>query len=211
MLPFPPSLHDDKTVLRNEMRRRRGELSDAIGGEAAESAALRVMELVTRLVAREAAVAGYWPVGSELDCRPALLALTRAGWRCCLPVVTARDQPMVFREWQPGLGLVRGMLGTLEPPADCDSVVPALALLPLLAFDSGGRRLGQGAGCYDRTLAELRRRQPVMAVGLAFAGQEVDRLPAEAHDVPLDAIITERYTLSFSPLVPAEATGTPLC
>ena len=142
-------------------------------------------------------VAGYWPVGSELDCRPLLHQLRNAGWRCALPVVTAPALPLTFRLWRPDDGLVAGHYGIPEPPPSAAPCRPAVVLVPLVAFDRAGHRLGQGAGHYDRTLAALRASGPVLAIGLAFAVQEEPALPVEPHDQPLDWIVTEAGALRF--------------
>jgi 5-formyltetrahydrofolate cyclo-ligase len=190
-----------KTAQRRQARRLRRLSAAELAGPAAEMVAARVSALAADRFTAPAIVAGYWPAGSELDCRPALAALAAAGWTCALPVVVASERPMVFRRWSPETRLHPGRLGTLEPPAEADTLQPALLLVPLLAFDRAGHRLGQGAGCYDRTLAALRAAaltpKPArsLAVGLGFAAQELAAVAHEAHDAPLDAVITERYTL----------------
>lgn len=133
-------------------------------------------------------VSGYMPMRSEADPLPALAAHDGP---LCLPVVVGRGLPLVFRAWAPGGPLGRGGFGTLVPPEDAPVRVPQLLVVPLLAFDRRGYRLGYGGGFYDRTLAALRAAGPVLAAGFAFAGQEVDEVPAEATDARLDLIVTE--------------------
>ena len=134
----------------------------------------------------------YMPVGSEMDPLPIAEALRERDTRLCLPVVTALDAPLVFRAWTPGDVLAPDLMGTPAPLPSAREVEPELVIAPLLAFDGEGNRLGQGGGYFDRTIAELHARTKAVIVGLAYAGQEVPSLPVEAHDRPLDAVLTER-------------------
>lgn len=146
-------------------------------------------------------IAAYWPLGDELDVRPLLLAAAECGV-AALPVVPDQPGPLAFRRWVPGLTLVSGRLGTWEPPAEAEPVVPAVLVIPLLAFDRRGHRLGQGGGYYDRTLAVLRAATedgagakngcPPVAVGIAFACQEIPAVPVAPHDQGLDWVVTEQ-------------------
>ncbi|MBF0325014.1 5-formyltetrahydrofolate cyclo-ligase [Magnetospirillum moscoviense] len=138
-----------------------------------------------------AVVAGYWPMADEIDPRPLMEVLAGTGCRLCLPVVETRAAPLLFRAWQPGQALEPGPHGTFHPAAQAEVVVPGVLLVPLLAFDESLHRLGYGGGYYDRTLQSLRLAGPVRAVGLAFAAQRLDSLPAEADDQRLDAVLTE--------------------
>jgi len=138
-----------------------------------------------------AVVSGYWPMRGEIDPRPIMIALSGRGHPLCLPVVVGKGQPLVFRAWRPGDELVSGGFGTQVPGTDQREVVPRLLLVPLLAFDRAGYRLGYGGGFYDRTLAALRAHGSAVAVGLAFSAQEVDSVPREATDARLDWVVTE--------------------
>lgn len=120
-----------------------------------------------------------------------MAALHGRGHPLCLPVVTDKVGALVFRAWAPGEALVEGVFDTRVPPPDRPVVEPTVLLVPLLAFDRAGYRLGYGGGYYDRTLAALAQNQPT-SIGLAFAAQEVDTLPHEAHDRRLDWVITEQ-------------------
>lgn len=140
-------------------------------------------------------VAGYSPIRSEFDPRPLMQALARRGARLALPVIVARDQPLLFRLWSPDTAMVRGQLGIFEPAADAPVVVPDIMLVPLAAFDRSGHRIGYGAGHYDRTFEQLRRMRTIAAVGLAFSVQEVVLVPALPHDERLDYIVTEHETI----------------
>lgn len=136
-------------------------------------------------------VAGYWPMRHEADPRPLMEALAARGVALALPVVVREREPLAFRAYAPGDALESGPFGTRAPAPGMPDVVPAHILVPLLAFDATGARLGYGAGYYDRTLRALRRAGGVFAVGVAFSGQEVAALPCGPHDERLDAVITE--------------------
>ena len=135
-----------------------------------------------------AIVAGFWPMGTEIDIRPLLQALAARGHPLCLPVTPKRGQPLRFRRWAWGSPLANGPFGTKQP-ADGEEVAPDFLLVPLLAFDRTGHRLGYGAGYYDRTLATLPN---AIALGVAYALQEMPSVPAGPDDVPLARIATER-------------------
>jgi 5-formyltetrahydrofolate cyclo-ligase len=133
-------------------------------------------------------VGGYHALPEEAD--PALLleALVARGCHIAFPRVAAKDQPLEFHRIPDGEVMAKGAYGIREPPDHWPRAVPDLVLVPLLAFDASGHRLGYGGGFYDRTLEKLR----VRAVGIAYAGQQVDILPRGAHDCPLDAVLTEQ-------------------
>ncbi len=135
-----------------------------------------------------AVVAGFWPMGQEIDIRPLLLALAGRGHPLALPVTPKRGQPLSFRRWRFGEALVRGPLGTSQPAAG-EFVRPDWLLVPLLAFDRAGRRLGYGGGFYDRTLAAL---PGAGVLGVGYAAQEIPEVPAGPDDAPLPRIATER-------------------
>jgi 5-formyltetrahydrofolate cyclo-ligase len=134
-----------------------------------------------------AIIAGYWPLGDEMDPRPLMLALASRGHALALPVTPPRGQPLAFRAWAPGAALSPGPMGTSEPDAG-EELRPDVVLVPLLAFDRAGRRLGYGGGYYDRTLAALPGAKPI---GIAYAGQEMAEVPAGPQDMRLPLIATE--------------------
>ncbi|MBN4016463.1 5-formyltetrahydrofolate cyclo-ligase [Rhodospirillaceae bacterium AH-315-P19] len=144
-----------------------------------------------KIVGGAKAVGGYWPIGDEIDPRPLLKALDEAGWRCALPVVVKVGSPLCFRAWRPGDALEPGAHAIPAPLAAAAMVTPTLLLVPLLAFDRSGHRLGYGGGYYDRTLAALRGAGALLAVGLAYAGQELAAVPTAGDDVALDWVVTE--------------------
>lgn len=133
-------------------------------------------------------------MGSELDPEPLARALAASGRRLCLPVVLERDAPMIFRAWTSGEPLEIDAAGCPAPLPLAEAVEPDLIVTPLLAFDDAGGRLGQGGGYYDRTFAA---RPDVTRIGLAFSGQRMDVLPAEAHDIRLHGVLTETGYTAF--------------
>jgi len=136
-------------------------------------------------------VSAFWPSKGEIDVLPLLHDLHGRGHVCVLPVVVARGCPLIFRRWGPDTRLTPGNFGIPVPPQSADSLAPDVLIVPLLAFDRDGHRLGWGAGFYDRTLAGLRAARRVTAIGVAFAAQEVARVPRGPHDQPLDWVVTE--------------------
>ena len=164
---------------------------------AAQAIALRGLSIE---IMPGAVVAGYSPIRSEIDPAPLMQELAARGMRLALPVITARDSPLGFRLWAANDKLLRGPLGILEPSPDAAEIVPDIVLVPLAAFDRLGHRIGYGAGHYDRTLARLRDSKKIIAIGLAFAVQEIETIPALPHDVALDYVLTETQLLDFRSL-----------
>ena len=138
------------------------------------------------------AVAGFWPMGTEIDIRPLLNALHAREHPVLLSVTPPRGQPLSFRRWQPGDVLRPGRFGTSMPTGD--SGTPDVLLVPLLAWDGRGHRLGYGGGYYDRTLAAL---PGCRTIGCAYDAQRVPEVPAAPYDVPLDAVATEEGVTWF--------------
>ena len=180
-----------KQQRRDEARRIRAGAAAMLGVKAAEDAALHGMKLLSGFDT-SAIVGVYWPIRDELDPRFLAQALERAGFSLALPVVTARDKPLLFRRWGLGDPLEAGLLGTRQPPGDAPEVVPDVLVAPLLAFDADCYRLGYGAGHYDRTLATYPH---IKAFGFAYGAQFVDDMPREPHDWPLQGVITEAGTV----------------
>jgi 5-formyltetrahydrofolate cyclo-ligase len=142
-------------------------------------------------------IAAYSPIRSEIDPAPLVRNVASQGARLALPVVTARGQSLRFRIWSPNDRLMPGQLGILEPSPAAAEIVPDIVLVPLAAFDRAGHRIGYGAGHYDRTLAQMRKSRAVVAIGLAFAAQEVEAVPALRHDVALDYVLTDKQVFDF--------------
>jgi 5-formyltetrahydrofolate cyclo-ligase len=175
----------DKSALRAELRRVRRQLA-ALSPEAAEQAAER---LPLPRLPRFEVFSGYMPQGSEIDPAPLMARLSQTGAARSLPAAFSWEEPLEFRLW--GDALEADAFGILAPPQEAEAVLPDLVIAPLLAFDRRGGRLGQGAGHYDRVIANLRRCKQVFILGLAYAGQEMPEIPMEPHDQRLDAILTE--------------------
>ena len=144
-----------------------------------------------------AVVAGYSPIRSEIDPLPLMQKLAAQGARLALPAVAARGQSLIFRAWSPNDRLMLGALGIPEPSPAAAEVLPDIMLVPLAAFDQLGHRIGYGAGHYDFTFAHLRKMKPLVGVGLAFAAQEIEAIPALSHDAALDYVLTETKMFEF--------------
>ena len=140
-------------------------------------------------------MAGYIPIRTEINPLPVMADHALKG-RVGVPVIAAKAAPLSFRRWLPGTTMVPGPFGAMVPEQGGD-VVPEVLIVPLVAFDRAGGRLGYGGGFYDRTLEMLRKAGPVLAIGFAYAAQEAADLPQEPTDQPLDAIVTDAFTLSF--------------
>lgn len=183
--------------MRRALRRVRREASAARGFEAAGALAAQADILAEALAdivpARPRIVAGYVAAGGEIDVLPLMRALAgRLDAAMALPVVNAPDTPLDFRAWRPEMALTIGAFG-IPVPAAGPTVMPDLLLMPLVAVDRGGHRLGQGGGFYDRTIARAEAAGlPPVTVGVAFAEQVVDAVPRGMFDRPLDLVLTDR-------------------
>jgi 5-formyltetrahydrofolate cyclo-ligase len=142
-------------------------------------------------------LSGYSPLKSEISPLPMMRRCADAGAALALPVVVGRGKPLIMRAWSFGAPLGSGVWGIREPVAEAPQVFPDILLVPLLAFDRTGHRIGYGAGYYDMTIAELRARKPVVAIGIAFAAQEIAVVPTTPRDARLDLVLTEREVIDF--------------
>lgn len=192
-MPDGVELRDAKQMFRAEARQRRAACHARHAAGAGER--LRDNVLAAVPLAGAAVVSGYLPIDDELDVLPLLRAALTLGHRACVPVVAGRGRPLTFRDWTPGAPLVAGVFGVLIPPPSAPERVPDILFVPLLGFDRQGFRMGYGAGFYDRTLVRLRAERPVVAVGVGYAGQEVEAVPTGLHDQPLDWIVTDREAI----------------
>ena len=183
-----------KTVLRQEAAAHRAALLEA-QGDIGPALAQQMEQALDRLSG--VVVAGYHPIRTEANVLPVLGMMARRGWQTALPVVAGPVEPLVFRAWATGDDLTPGAYGVKVPVETAASVVPDVVLVPLLACDRIGHRLGYGGGFYDRTLATLRTAGAMTAIGIAYAGQQVEALPVGVHDVPLDQVLTEDGLQSF--------------
>jgi 5-formyltetrahydrofolate cyclo-ligase len=193
MLAADMSLIEVKKQARAEAMARREEAHR----RHAETAALALTRIDLPNLA-PGIVSGFHPYRSEINILPLMARLASGGWITALPVVVAKRQPLLFRRWFPGDPLVDGTWNLRVPPDSAPAVEPDLLLVPLLAFDKRGYRLGYGGGFYDRTLAELRAKKPVMAIGVAYADQQADNVPSGTDDARLDAILTERGLMKIA-------------
>jgi 5-formyltetrahydrofolate cyclo-ligase len=189
------TLLDDKRALRSAMLARRSALGDDERKLAAER--LPAMFQRERPFASPAVVSGFWPIKEEIDIRPLMADLVNAGCRLALPVVQGRGMPLLFRAWRPGDALEAGVFGTLQPSAQCETLEPDALIVPLLACDEDGWRLGYGGGFYDRTLSGLRSRRKVTAVGVGFTSQLVAEVPHGPDDQRLDWLLTDKRACAF--------------
>jgi 5-formyltetrahydrofolate cyclo-ligase len=140
-------------------------------------------------------VSGYMPLKGELNPLPLMRSLAAAGAALALPVVVGRGRPLIMRSYAFGQALDSGVWGIREPKVDAPEVAPDVLLVPLAAFDRDGRRIGHGAGYYDMTINRLRGIKPIVAVGLAYAAQQVPHVPTTERDARLDLVLTEREVI----------------
>jgi len=190
----PANVEDAKASLRRDAVARRDALPAGKRQAAADTIATRKFSLT---VATGAILSGFMPLKSEINPLPLMKKLAEAGATLALPVVAGRGKPLIMRAWRWGEPLDEGVWGIREPKPVAPEVEPDILLVPLLAFDRAGNRIGYGAGYYDMTIARLRARKPVTAVGVAFAVQEVPAVPATPRDERLDLVLTENEVIEI--------------
>jgi 5-formyltetrahydrofolate cyclo-ligase len=183
-----------KADLRKSATARRDALPAALRGQAAQAIAARGLPVEVK---PGAIVSGFSPLKSEINPVPLMRRFTDAGAALALPVVKGRGHPLTMRAWSFGAPLNTGQWGIREPPPEAPEVFPDMLIVPLLAFDRRGFRIGYGAGYYDMTLARLRGMKPVVAMGIAFATQEVADVPISPRDARLDLVLTEQEVIDF--------------
>ena len=186
-------IEEAKAALRLKARATRAAILNSSSSGAAKAVAEHFFSTVP--LKTTDIVAGYWRIKDEMDVQPILIRLMDSFQPVCLPVVIGEDMPLELRLWEQGTPLYEAGFGTLAPSELAPQVEPDVIIMPLLGFDSRGTRLGYGGGYYDRTLEKLSKKPRL--IGVAFAAQELDNIPREAHDVPLDAIVTEQGARSF--------------
>jgi len=184
------SIADLKKAARKGAHERREAAHAATGGDAPRHLLSHVFPVSPQ--PGFSVVSAFYPYQSEIDTRPLLGKLAGEGWTTALPIVIAKQQPLQFRRWLPGEPTVPGLCDIPRPPEHAPLVEPNVLLVPMLAFDRKGFRLGYGGGFYDRTLALLRSKQTTLAIGVAYAAQEVDTVPHDVHDQSLDYVMTEK-------------------
>ena len=186
-------IEETNAALRIRARAARASLDHGERSDAAVAAARHFFEGMVMHVSD--VVAAYWRIRDELDCQPILVKLMDSNQKVVLPVVLGPEEPLDLRVWEPGASLYESGFGTLAPSELAPRAEPDIVIMPLLGFDSHGTRLGYGGGYYDRTLASMTKKPRL--IGLAYAAQELEHIPREPHDVPLDAVITEAGVRHF--------------
>ena len=179
--------------MREQVLARRSTLANQERVDAADAAAKYFLDDIQ--IDAGMCVAAYWPIRDEIDCKPLLISLMDNLHSVCLPMVMGDEVPLEFRMWEAGAPLYPAGFGTLAPAETAPTIQPDLIIIPLLGFDQSGTRLGYGKGYYDRTIAAMENKPTL--VGYAFSAQELESIPREAHDVPLDYLVTETGVRRF--------------
>jgi 5-formyltetrahydrofolate cyclo-ligase len=190
----PTSISEQKAQLRAEALAKREALPAQQRLAAAQAIAAR--EFPVKLAAGTV-VSGFSPMKSEINPVPLLRKLADAGAQLALPVIVQRGQPLIMRAWKFGDPFKAGQWGIREPVAEAAEVAPDILIVPLAAFDRHGHRIGFGAGYYDMTIKALRAKKLVTAIGIAFAAQEIPRVPSTERDARLDLVLTEHEVIDF--------------
>ena len=193
-MAMPDTISELKSVIRKDALMRRDALPAAERAKAAETITARPFPVA---ITARTIVSGFMPLKTEINPLPLMRALADAGAQLALPAIAGRGEPLIMRAFAFGDALVSGQWGIREPKADAGEVAPDILLVPLLAFDRSGHRIGYGAGYYDMTIAALRREKPVIASGIAFAAQEIGEVPVSPRDARLDLVLTEREIIDF--------------
>lgn len=186
----------DKNFLRKDMLARRRAQDPVYMAQAAKSLAEHLAAIIDDTP--PCTIAGYAAIRKEIDVFPAMQMLAARGHTLCLPDVEHKQTPLVFHRWQPGDAMVTGSYG-ISVPEKGYRLTPDIVLVPLVAFDARGYRLGYGAGYYDQTICQLRGGdKPARIIGVAYSTQQIDEIPAEPHDETLDMVVTEKGRIDFS-------------
>lgn len=185
----PAEIVARKAELRTQALTHRDALAADMRAAAAETVASRSLPVAAK---PSMIVSGFMPIRSEINPLPLMRRYAEAGAQLALPRIVGGGQPLSMRTWTIGAPLVKGQWGIREPEPGAPEVEPDILFVPLAAFDRRGNRIGYGAGYYDRTIGALRAKKPVVAIGIAFAAQEVAEVPALPHDERLDLVLTER-------------------
>jgi 5-formyltetrahydrofolate cyclo-ligase len=188
------SISELKSIVRKDALMRRDALPAAERAKAAEAVAARPFPIA---IAPGTIVSGFMPLKTEISPLPLMRRLADAGAQLALPVIDGRGKPLILRAFAFGDALEAGQWGIREPKADAPDVEPDILLVPLLAFDRRGHRIGYGAGYYDMTIARLRRIKPVVAAGIAYTCQEIGEVPVTPRDARLDLVLTEREIIDL--------------
>jgi 5-formyltetrahydrofolate cyclo-ligase len=188
------STSDLKAQLRTEALAKRDAIPPDERAAAAETIAARGLpvEVTSGMI-----VSGFMPLKSEINPLPLLRKLADKGAQLALPAIAGRGHPLTMRAYAFGDEFARGQWGIREPKPEASEVFPDILIVPLACFDRAGHRIGYGAGYYDMTINRLRGMKPAVAIGIALAAQEIDRVPATERDARLDFVLTEHETINF--------------
>jgi 5-formyltetrahydrofolate cyclo-ligase len=187
----------EKSVLRKHMQKSRDTFLATSDPEELNAGILLNFQKVFASLSENFIIAGYFPVDSEADGRACLTYCHQKHYTCCLPVIEKGNLLLTFRKWQPKQEMISGTFNIPVPSEEQPTLLPTLLLVPLLAFDQQGHRLGRGMGHYDYTIADLRKKHSIITIGLAYDCQEIDNLPVDDHDQPLDYVVTPTRNLRF--------------
>ena len=190
----PATVETLKSQIRRDAIARRDALPAAERQAAAETIATRPLPAAIK---PGVIVSGFMPMRTEINPLPLLRRLAEAGAQLALPAIAGRGKPLTMRAWKFGDPLKSGQWDIREPMPEAPTVEPDILMVPLLAFDRAGHRVGYGAGYYDMTITRLRGMKPVIAIGLAFAAQELGEIPTTPRDAALDLVLTERETIDL--------------
>ena len=187
-------IDEQKAIIRRDAVSRRDAIPAAERAKAAETIATRAFPLT---ITPGTIVSGFSPLKSEINPLPLMRRLADAGAQLALPVVAGRGKPLIMRAFAFGDALASGQWGIREPKSEAGEVAPDILLVPLLAFDRSGHRVGYGAGYYDMTIAKFRAMKRITAVGVAYAAQQIDTVPVTPRDARLDLVLTERDVIDL--------------
>jgi 5-formyltetrahydrofolate cyclo-ligase len=193
-MAIPADNQNQKAQLRAEALVRRDALPAAVRAAGAEAIASRPFPIKFE---QGAIISGFSPMKSEINPVPLLRKLADAGAKLALPAIVGRGKPLIMRAWSFGEPLASGQWGIREPVPELPEVSPDILIVPLAAFDRVGHRIGYGAGYFDMTINALRAKKKIIAIGIAFAAQEIPQVPATERDARLDLVLTERETIDF--------------
>jgi 5-formyltetrahydrofolate cyclo-ligase len=185
---------EQKKELRGAVLALRDALSPTLRQAAAETIAARAFPVA---IAPSTIVSGFSPMKTEINPLPLMRKLSEAGAQLALPCIVGRGHALIMRAWSFGGPLASGQWGIREPTPDAPEVAPDILIVPLACFDRAGHRIGYGAGYYDMTIRALRAKKKVVAIGVAFAAQEISKVPATERDERLDLVLTEREVIDF--------------
>ena len=188
------ALQDQKAKIRAEALAKRDAMPADERAAAAEQIAARELPVA---ITPGVLVSGFMPMKTEINPLPLMKVLEQAGAKLALPAIKGRGHPLIMRAYAFGDEFARGQWGIREPKPEAPEVAPDIVIVPLAAFDRAGNRIGYGAGYYDMTLHALRARKPVIAIGLAFAAQEMPAVPTDERDERLDLVLTENEVLDL--------------